>query len=218
MSNSSDQTTLDQYRRMFQAACSALGEISDALGVDPDEGGAEPILAAIEELRATVSQREEMLEFVKFVVSEWGHDGFGCELEDGDSSVIDRARVLIAKAEGNGAPAAVALPADLHELLMHVVCDTRHPERQIQASRMLEQIGRASPQPPAQEPAEPLPPPGIHAGVHYATFLRREANKHPEPKAGALRNAARMMDVLLAEVRTLRRELVEAKAQEGGAA
>lgn len=212
MSNSSDQTTLDQYRRMFQAACSALGEISDALGVDPDEGGAEPILAAIEELRATVSQREEMLEFVKFVVSEWGHDGFGYELEDGDSSVIDRARVLIAKAEGNGAPAAVALPADLNDLLMHVVCDTRHPERQIQASRMLEQIGRASP------PAEPLPPPGIHAGVHYATFLRREANKHPEPKAGALRNAARMMDVLLAEVRTLRRELVEAKAQEGGAA
>ena len=53
------------------------------------------------------------------------------------------------------APAAVAGPADLHDLLMHVVCDTRHPERQIQASRMLEQIGRASPQPPA-EAQEPM--------------------------------------------------------------
>ncbi|ADV01299.1 hypothetical protein [Alicycliphilus denitrificans] len=112
------------------------------------------------------------------------------------------------------APAAVALQADLHDLLMHVVCDTRHPERQIQASRMLEQIGRASPQPPAQEPAEPLPPPGIYAGVHYATFLRREAHKHHEPKAGALRNAARMIDVLLAEVQRLHRELIVSQAQE----
>lgn len=40
-----------QYKRMFEAACSALGSIGDALGVDPEEGGAEPILAAIAELK-----------------------------------------------------------------------------------------------------------------------------------------------------------------------
>jgi hypothetical protein len=40
------------YQRMFQAACVALGEIGDALGCDPNEGGAEPILDAIEALIA----------------------------------------------------------------------------------------------------------------------------------------------------------------------
>lgn len=41
-----------RYKRMFEAACVALGEISDALGIDPNEGGAEPILDAIAELKA----------------------------------------------------------------------------------------------------------------------------------------------------------------------
>ena len=44
---------LAQYKRMFESACSALGAIGDALGCDPEEGGAEPILAAIAELKAT---------------------------------------------------------------------------------------------------------------------------------------------------------------------
>lgn len=43
---------LAQYKRMFEAACSALGSIGDALGIDPEEGGAEPILVAISELKA----------------------------------------------------------------------------------------------------------------------------------------------------------------------
>lgn len=40
------------YQRMFEAACVALGEVGDALGCDPNEGGAEPILDAIEKLKA----------------------------------------------------------------------------------------------------------------------------------------------------------------------
>ena len=51
----SDPTMLEQYRRMFYAACGALGEISDALGLNPHEGGAAPILAAIEQLREQVA-------------------------------------------------------------------------------------------------------------------------------------------------------------------
>jgi len=43
---------LAQYKRMFEAACSALGAVSDALGCDPEEGGAEPLLIAIEELKS----------------------------------------------------------------------------------------------------------------------------------------------------------------------
>lgn len=42
---------LAQYKRMFEAACSALGEVGAALGCDHDEGGAEPLLAAIAELK-----------------------------------------------------------------------------------------------------------------------------------------------------------------------
>ena len=48
-----DTTTREQYRRMFEAACVDLGRINEALGLDPDDGGADPILDAIEELRAT---------------------------------------------------------------------------------------------------------------------------------------------------------------------
>ncbi|NUS38290.1 MAG: hypothetical protein HOQ02_04605 [Lysobacter sp.] len=42
----------DSYKRMFLAACDALGRVSHDLGLDPDDGGAEPILAAIAELEA----------------------------------------------------------------------------------------------------------------------------------------------------------------------
>ncbi|WP_310614061.1 hypothetical protein [Limnohabitans sp.] len=49
---------LAQYKRMFGAACDALGAINEALGLDPDDGGAEPILSAIEELKAAQPKRE----------------------------------------------------------------------------------------------------------------------------------------------------------------
>ena len=70
--------------------------------------------------------------------------------------------------------------------------------------------------PKAAPALEPLPPPGVHAAAHYATWLRREAHAHQEPKAGALRNAARMIEVLTQEARRLHQELIE--AQQPGAA
>lgn len=46
-------TTIEQYARMFNTACEALGQISDCLGINSDiNPGAEPIIAAIEQLRA----------------------------------------------------------------------------------------------------------------------------------------------------------------------
>lgn len=46
-------TTIEQYARMFDAACVALGQVSDCLGINSDiNPGAEPIIAAIEQLRA----------------------------------------------------------------------------------------------------------------------------------------------------------------------
>ncbi|MBB5875846.1 hypothetical protein [Xanthomonas sp. 3498] len=47
------------YERMFVDACSALAEVSRELGCDPDQGGAEPILAAIAELRGAAQPQAE---------------------------------------------------------------------------------------------------------------------------------------------------------------
>jgi len=63
-----------------------------------------------------------------------------------------------------------------------------------------------------QESDEPLPAPGIHAAVHYAGWLRREAHRHQEPKASVLRQTARMLDVLQAECARLHQELIDAQA------
>lgn len=46
------QKELESMTRMFNAACVDLGLINEALGLDPDDGGAEPILSAIEELKS----------------------------------------------------------------------------------------------------------------------------------------------------------------------
>ena len=50
-----DPTTKEQYRRMFTAACEDLGLINEALGLDPDDGGADPILDAIAELKEQIA-------------------------------------------------------------------------------------------------------------------------------------------------------------------
>lgn len=42
---------LASMTRMFHAACAALGLINEALDLDPDDGGAEPILDAIQKLK-----------------------------------------------------------------------------------------------------------------------------------------------------------------------
>lgn len=43
---------------MFVDACAALAEVSRELGCDPEQGGAEPILAAIAELREALAARQ----------------------------------------------------------------------------------------------------------------------------------------------------------------
>ncbi|QPR34499.1 hypothetical protein I6G96_26865 [Delftia acidovorans] len=46
-------TTIEQYARMFGAACEALGQVSDCLSINSEiDPGAEPIIAAIEQMRA----------------------------------------------------------------------------------------------------------------------------------------------------------------------
>ncbi|WP_176079361.1 hypothetical protein [Paraburkholderia tropica] len=49
------EAELASMTRMFHAACADLGAINEALGLDPDDGGAEPIIEAIEELKAQIA-------------------------------------------------------------------------------------------------------------------------------------------------------------------
>ncbi|WP_310639574.1 hypothetical protein [Burkholderia cenocepacia] len=53
--NLSQAVELASMTRMFHAACHDLGLINEALGLDPDDGGAAPILDAIEELKAQIA-------------------------------------------------------------------------------------------------------------------------------------------------------------------
>ena len=75
---------LASMTRMFHAACADLGLVNAALGLDPDDGGAEPILSAIEELRAAppspaalVLSDGEILESLNYKLSQ--HSGEGLD-------------------------------------------------------------------------------------------------------------------------------------------
>lgn len=45
---------LDRANRLFAAACSDLGRVNEHLGLDPNDGGAYPIIDAIDEIKATL--------------------------------------------------------------------------------------------------------------------------------------------------------------------
>lgn len=45
---------LDRANRLFAAACSDLGLINEHLGLDSEDGGADPIIDAIDEIKATL--------------------------------------------------------------------------------------------------------------------------------------------------------------------
>lgn len=51
-----ENAELASMTRMFHAACHDLGLINEALGLDPEDGGAEPILDAINELKVRAEQ------------------------------------------------------------------------------------------------------------------------------------------------------------------
>jgi hypothetical protein len=55
----------DRFERMFNAACVDLGLVNEALDLDPDDGGAEPILEAIAELKSKIPAQAEQVEAVR---------------------------------------------------------------------------------------------------------------------------------------------------------
>lgn len=77
---------LESMTRMFHAACADLGQINEALGLDPDDGGAEPILDVIEELKVAADRAkrvqgvsEEQIQEVMFAVFDYASIADGIE-------------------------------------------------------------------------------------------------------------------------------------------
>lgn len=52
----------DENQRLFHAACSDLGLINEALGLDADDGGADPILSAIQELKDKADENADAVD------------------------------------------------------------------------------------------------------------------------------------------------------------
>ena len=61
---------LDRANRLFAAACSDLGRINEHLGLDSEDGGADPIIDAISEIKASLelSRMARKVEPVGYVV------------------------------------------------------------------------------------------------------------------------------------------------------
>lgn len=85
----------DRYRRMFEAACVALGQISEELGLDPEDGGADPIISAIAALRA--SSPAERLPLTEKQIHDWWARTNG--LEDLDLCKQDDFRTMVRAVE-----------------------------------------------------------------------------------------------------------------------
>ncbi|MDF3837137.1 hypothetical protein P3W85_29900 [Cupriavidus basilensis] len=100
-----DPTTKSQYRRMFGAACSDLGLINEKLGLDPNDGGAEPILDAIDELRSAGET------VPRTTLDRWLELLIGLSVQDGVEDVIREIRAILA------APAPSASPAERTALI-----------------------------------------------------------------------------------------------------
>ncbi|WP_244136742.1 hypothetical protein [Burkholderia vietnamiensis] len=74
-----ENAELASVTRMFHAACADLGLINEALGLDPEDGGAAPILEAIEELKARAASANE-------TGAEGAMEDHECVYENGDGT------------------------------------------------------------------------------------------------------------------------------------
>lgn len=93
---------LDGTESMFLAACAELGAINKLLGLDPDDGGAEPILYEVKRLLA-IEAAVRSLDGRK-VAAALGTAGRPAEMAGGKRSNIylDAANREIAERIGNG--------------------------------------------------------------------------------------------------------------------
>ncbi|HDS1633520.1 TPA: hypothetical protein QEL43_003183 [Stenotrophomonas maltophilia] len=96
------------YERMFVDACAELAEVSRELGCDPEQGGSEPILAAIAELRDALAARqpvgidsESALRKARLALAdqcEWGSEKRACLSGELDSSPAMKALISVCAA------------------------------------------------------------------------------------------------------------------------
>jgi hypothetical protein len=102
---------LASMTRMFHAACADLGAINEALGLDPNDGGAAPIIAAIQAL-----QGRPLPEDVEIVVSCLGDDAAKLREANPDDEMADNMDEAVRLLNGLGAAPEGCTPADAQML------------------------------------------------------------------------------------------------------
>ena len=109
------------FKRMFNSACVDLGLINEALGLDPDDGGAEPILDAIAELKAAIAQPVQP--------PSWDEAQRVCDLPAVDEAIRnliedntgDNATCLVREIMNIAQPVQPAKPVDLNAQLLEAL-------------------------------------------------------------------------------------------------
>jgi hypothetical protein len=88
----------DSFERMFLAACADLGLVNEALGLDPDDGGADPILEAIEELKTKAAAVQFDADELRKLILNVSNTSHWCGAIGGDA---DDYAVALAKANAS---------------------------------------------------------------------------------------------------------------------
>ncbi|HDR9026785.1 TPA: hypothetical protein QDB14_000952, partial [Burkholderia vietnamiensis] len=121
-----ENAELASVTRMFHAACADLGLINEALGLDPEDGGAAPILEAIEELKARAASANE--------TGAKGADALAHEVwsaaqrapGEGIEDAVQRIAAILSRS-----PAMAAEVADWRELTRRLYVELFHCDQQM---------------------------------------------------------------------------------------
>ncbi|WP_196481900.1 hypothetical protein [Burkholderia vietnamiensis] len=125
-----ENAELASVTRMFHAACADLGLINEALGLDPEDGGAAPILEAIEELKARAASANE--------TGAKGADALAHEVwsaaqrasGEGIEDAVQRIAAILSRS-----PAMAAEAVDWRELSRRLYVELFHCDQQMRSTR-----------------------------------------------------------------------------------
>jgi hypothetical protein len=108
---------LASMTRMFHAACSDLGAINEALGLDPNDGGAEPIIDAIRQLQGRTPPED-----VEAIIECLGDDAAKLREANPDDEMADNMEEAARMLEGfAAAPAAPAVAPHADDLAVDIL-------------------------------------------------------------------------------------------------
>lgn len=89
-------TEADRYKRMFEAACVDLGRINACLGLDPDAGGAEPIIHEFDQILTEQNRLKTELKNANAQTEKFERKWYlACDQIEDQQEVITRREAVI---------------------------------------------------------------------------------------------------------------------------